>query len=184
MASGRRSRDTAPKRSLFAHRDESGRFVIGPPITCCNEHNPPAETLNPAFELSYWRFGPRIAQRWRERLGLRRDPHWDEVLDGLAPLPVEDGVYVLYEGVPNMWTEHITNHPDPVAPFGMLPGDGVDVGTMRATTRKVHETWPVGNLYSWDFPLPAMNAARLGDPDTAVDCLLHERFATLPRPTS
>ncbi|NGO74630.1 hypothetical protein G6045_02855 [Streptomyces sp. YC504] len=160
----------------FAHREDSGRYVIGPPIMCCNERNPSAETLNPAFELSYWRFGLRIAQEWRERLGLAREPHWDAVLDGLAPLPVEDGVYVLYEGVPDMWTERNTNHPDPVAPFGMLPGDGVDVEVMRATTRKVRETWPVTDLYSWDFPLLAMNAARLGEPGRAVDYLLHERF--------
>ncbi|MCX5320025.1 hypothetical protein [Streptomyces sp. NBC_00120] len=160
----------------FAHREESGRYVIGPPLMCCNERNPPAQTLNPAFELSYWRFGLRIAQEWRERLGMAREPYWDEVLDGLAPLPVEDGVYVLYEGVTDMWTEYNTNHPDPVAPFGMLPGDGVDVETMRATTQKVRETWPVADLYSWDFPLLAMNAARLGDPDSAVEYLLHERF--------
>jgi hypothetical protein len=168
--------ESAEFMASFANREDSGRYVIGPPIMCCNERNPPATTLNPAFELSYWRFGLRVAQQWRERLGEARDPHWDEVLDGLAPLPVEDGVYVLYEGVPDMWTEHNTNHPDPVAPFGMLPGDGVDVATMRATTRKVYETWPVTDLYSWDFPLLAMNAARLGDPVGAVGFLLHERY--------
>jgi hypothetical protein len=58
----------------------------------------------------------------------------------------------------------------------MLPGDGVDVPTMRATARKVYATWDVDNLYSWDFPLLAMNAARLGDPGRAVGFLLHERF--------
>jgi len=40
----------------------------------------------------------------------------------------------------------------------------------------VYETWPVTDLYSWDFPLLAMNAARLGDPAGAVDFLLHERY--------
>jgi hypothetical protein len=168
--------ESAVFMASFAHREPSGRYVIGPPIMCCNERNPSATTMNPAFELSYWRFGLRVAQQWRERLGEAREPHWDEVLDGLAELPVEDGVYVLYEGVPDMWTKHNTNHPDPVAPFGMLPGDGVDVATMRATADKVYETWPVTDLYSWDFPLLAMNAARLGDPVRAVDLLLHERY--------
>lgn len=168
--------ETAEFLASFANREPGGRYVIGPPIMCCNERNPSATTMNPAFELSYWRFGLRVAQQWRERLGETRDAHWDEVLDGLAPLPVEDGVYVLYEGVPDMWTKHNTNHPDPVAPFGMLPGDGVDVATMRATAHKVYETWPVTDLYSWDFPLLAMNAARLGDPGRAVDFLLHERY--------
>lgn len=160
----------------FANRDASGRFVIGPPIICCNERNPPTQTMNPTFELSYWRFALRVAQEWRERLGMSREPYWDDVLAGLAPLPIQDGVYVLYEGVTNMWTKYNTNHPDPIAAFGMLPGDGVDIETMRATAQKVYETWPVTNLYSWDFSLLAMNAARLGDPDTAVNYLLHPQL--------
>lgn len=169
--------ESAEFMASFAHREEgSGRYVIGPPIMCCNERNKSELTMNPTFELSYWKFGLRVAQQWRERQGRSRDERWDDILEHLAPLPVEDGVYVLYEGVPNMWTERNTNHPDPIAPYGMLPGDGVDVETMRATTQKVYATWPVTDLYSWDFPLLAMNAARLGDPTTAVDYLLHERL--------
>ncbi|MCL2551149.1 MAG: hypothetical protein FWE75_03285 [Actinomycetia bacterium] len=160
----------------FANREDGGRYVIGPPLMCCNERNDSATTMNPTFELSYWKFALRIAQQWRERLGRARDPHWDDVLAHLAPLPVEDGLYVLYEGVPDMWTQHNNNHPDPVAAYGMLPGDGVDVGVMRATTQKVRQTWPVSDLYSWDFPLLALNAARLGDTEAAVDYLLHDRF--------
>jgi hypothetical protein len=161
----------------FAHREPAtGRYVLGPPVITANEQNDPAVTLNPAFELSYWRFGLRVAQQWRERLGMDRDARWDEVLDNLAPLPVQDGVYVLYEGVENMWTEHTVDHPDPVAPYAMLPGDGVDVATMRATAQKVYEVWPLADLYTWDFPVLAMNAARLGDPVGAVDFLLHDSF--------
>lgn len=40
----------------------------------------------------------------RERLGLPRDPAWDDVLENLAPLPVEDGRYVLCEEVKDIWT--------------------------------------------------------------------------------
>ncbi|ASO20313.1 hypothetical protein FHR81_000002 [Actinoalloteichus hoggarensis] len=168
---------TAEFMASFAHQEsEGGRYVLGPPVMTANERNDSATTSNPAFELSYWRFGLRVAQQWRERLGLGREPHWDDVLANLAPLPVQDGLYVLYEGVEDMWTVHNTNHPDPIAPFGMLPGDGVDVEIMRATAEQVYRTWPVDDLYSWDFPLLAMNAARLGDPRRAVDFLLHERF--------
>ena len=152
------------------------RYVIGPPMIVAAETNPPAETTNPTFELSYWRFGLRVAQQWRERLGLTRDPGWDDVLARLAPLPVQDGRYVLYDGVQNMWTKYSQDHPDPIAPYGMLPGDGVDVPTMRATAQQVYAVWPLDDLYSWDFPLLAMNAARLGDPARAVDFLLHDRF--------
>ncbi|WP_198044261.1 hypothetical protein [Actinoalloteichus sp. GBA129-24] len=168
---------TADFMASFAHQEsEGGRYVLGPPVMTANERNDSATTSNPAFELSYWRFGLRVALQWRERLGLDRDPRWEAVLADLAPLPVQDGLYVLYEGVEDMWTVHNTNHPDPIAPYGMLPGDGVDVEIMRATAAQVYKTWPVENLYSWDFPLLAMNAARLGDAERAVDFLLHERF--------
>jgi hypothetical protein len=150
--------------------------VLGPPLEIANEGPPPGGTINPTFELSYWRFALGVAQRWRSRLGLGPDPTYAEVLDGLAPLPVQDGVYVFYEGIQDMWTRWNTDHPDPVAAYGMLPGDGVDVATMRATAQRVYATWRVDDLYSWDFPLLAMNAARLGDPARAVDFLLHDRF--------
>ena len=52
------------------------------------------KTVNPIFELGYWRYGWRTAQQWRERLGLPREQQWDDVLGKLAPLPVQDSVYV------------------------------------------------------------------------------------------
>ena len=37
-----------------------------------------------------------------ERLGSEEVPEaWTEVRDNLAPLPVEDGLYAVYEGIPN-----------------------------------------------------------------------------------
>jgi hypothetical protein len=168
---------TADFLASYAFYDAAtDRYVIGPPMIVAAETNPPATTTNPAFELSYWRFGLRIAQQWRERLGLARNARWDAVLSGLAPLPVQDGRYVLYEGVIDMWTKFNQDHPDPIAPYGLLPGDGVDVATMRATAQQVYAVWPLDDLYSWDFSLLAMNAARLGDPQRAVDFLLHPMF--------
>ncbi|MEU6041201.1 hypothetical protein ABZ801_37995 [Actinomadura sp. NPDC047616] len=168
---------TADFLASYAFHDRStGRYVLGPPVIPANEQSDPAVTKNPVMELSYWRFGLRTASAWRRRLGLAPDRRWNEVLAGLAPLPVQDGKYVLYEGVQDMWTKHTTDHPDPIAPYAMLPGDGVDVPTMRATAHQVYESWPVDDLYSWDFPVLAMNAARLGDPARAVDFLLHPKF--------
>lgn len=36
-----------------------------------------------------------------ERLGLEVPEAWTEVRDNLTPLPVEDGLYAVYEGIPN-----------------------------------------------------------------------------------
>jgi hypothetical protein len=169
---------TADFLASFAFQDPAtGRYVLGPPIVIANEGPDPHLSVNPTFELSYWRFALRTAQQWRARLGLAPDAAYASVLAGLAPLPVQDGVYVLFEGIQDMWTRWNTDHPDPIAAYGMLPGDAVDIPTMRATAQKVYSSWRFDDLYSWDFPLLAMNAARLGDPESAVGFLVHDRFA-------
>jgi hypothetical protein len=126
------------------------------------------------FELSYWRFGLRIAQQWRERLVLPRNPHWDEVLNNLAPLPLKDGLYLRFEGHDNTYTEDNWEHPDLIGAYGMLPGDGVDPAIMRSTLEKVMQVWQWDRCWGWDFPMTAMAAARVGRGDLAVDALLIE----------
>lgn len=123
--------------------------------------------------MGYWRFGLRIAQTWRQRLGLPPDPNWEKVLIGLAPLPTEDGCYVLYEGIQDMWTHWNFEHPALIGVFGMLPGDGVDVPTTQRTAAHVFHEWKFNATWGWDFPMLAMCAARLGQASQAVDFLLH-----------
>ena len=40
-----------------------------------------------------------------QRKKLIKKEKWEKVLNGLAPLPVENGLYVLHEGVQDMWTK-------------------------------------------------------------------------------
>lgn len=169
--------ETADFLASFAFFDEARqRYVLGPPIVVVSENTTPAVTVNPTFELSYWRFGLRIAQQWRQRLGMPPNAEWDAVLENLAPLPVEDGRYVTYEGIPNMWTQFNFEHPALIGAYGWLPGDGVDVDVMHATNEAVTEQWDFSRCWGWDFPMLAMNAARLGKPEQAVDYLFHELF--------
>ncbi|MBN1420937.1 MAG: hypothetical protein JXP34_19355 [Planctomycetes bacterium] len=169
--------ETAAFMASLPCRDEAtGRRILGPPLYVVSENTDPDATRNPTFELSYWRFGLRLAQTWRERLGMPRDSAWDEVLERLAPLPVDDGLYVLHEGVEDMWAKWTWEHPALVGAYGWLPGDGVEVETMRRTFRKVMETWNFGRTWGWDFPMMAMCAARLGEGSRAIDLLLHEKF--------
>jgi hypothetical protein len=51
-------------------------------------------TCNLTVELSYWFYGLRTAQLWRERLGLPREPKWDEILAKLSKPPVVEGLCV------------------------------------------------------------------------------------------
>lgn len=151
----------------------ANRYNIGPPMRSVAENTDPRKTCNPAFELSYWRFGLRLAKQWRSRQGLPVNPTWDKVLKGLAPLPVNDGVYLQQEGMTDSYTRWNWEHPALVGPLGMLPGDGVDPEVMRHTVKKVIAEWNWGECWGWDFPMTAMAAARCGLADDALDMLLH-----------
>jgi hypothetical protein len=166
---------TADFMASYAVFDKTaGAYVLGPPMKTVPENTNPLVTRNPAFELSYWRFGLRVAQQWREKLGLPREPEWDKVLHGLAPLPQDHGVYLQQEGMTDTYTKWNFEHPSLVGPLGVLPGDGVDPAVMKATVRKVWQTWNWDRkTWGWDFPLLAMAAAKSGEPQIAVDALLH-----------
>ncbi len=158
--------------SYAAFDRDQNRFVLGPPLKTVSENTNPLTSMNPAFELAYWRFGLRVAQTWRERLGLGREPRWNEVLQRLSPLPVENGLYLMQEGMSDTYTKWNWEHPALLGPFGMQPGDGADAATLRRTARRVLETWRWDRSWGWDFPMAAMAAARSGDPGLAVEFLL------------
>ena len=165
---------TADFMASYADYDPaSGHYVLGPPLKTVPEITDAKLAQNPAFELTYWRFGLRTAQAWRERLGLARDPAWDKVLNQLAPLPQQDGIYLMQEGLTNTYTAWNHNHPSVVGILGVLPGDGVDPAIMKATVNQTKRAWNWNNTWGWDFPMMAMSAARNGDPHLAVDMLLH-----------
>lgn len=166
---------TADFMSDFAIYDKSAdRYVLGPPVHIMSENTNPLTTFNPAFELGYWRFGLRTAQLWKERLGQKRDTRWDDVLNKLSQLPVENGCYVTYENIDSMWTKFAFEHPGLTGTFGMLPGDGVDTICFKRTLEKVVSVWNFNRTWGWDFPMLAMAAARTGKPELAVDMLLHD----------
>lgn len=167
--------ETARFMASYATRDEAtGRYVLGPVLQCAQERFPKDATLNPTFELTYWRWGLETAQRWRERLGLARDEHWDQVLEHLAKPLVVDGKYAFSETTPDSYTNPRWNddHPSVLAALGMLPGPGIDRATMRRTLDWVWANWNWPATWGWDYPMVAMTAARVGEPDMAIDALL------------
>ena len=165
--------ESAMFMSSYAHLDKTAnRYVLGPPVIPAQENHPARETWNPTFELEYWRFGLNVAQRWRERLGMRRLVDWDRVVDKLSLLPTRDGVYLAHENCPQTYTERNHDHPSMLGALGVLPGEGVDAETMRRTLRKTIAEWKWDQTWGWDYPLTAMTAARLGEGKIAIDALL------------
>lgn len=158
----------------YPHFDKrENRYILGYPLQVVSENANQRTTINPTFELSYWKTGLRLTQEWRKRLGLTKDKRYSEVLSKLSELPQQDGKYVSWENIYKMWTIYNFEHPALIGAYGMLPGDGVDVPTMDTTLTMVGEKWKFEHTWGWDFPMLAMSAARLGHPDKAVDYLLN-----------
>jgi hypothetical protein len=163
---------TAEHMADYATKDEkTGIYHLDPAM-------PPSElgiTRDTVFDLAYWRWGLDKAQQWRQRMGLAREPHWDEVRRNLAPLPVVDGVFVHSGPWTDTYSKRAWEHPDPVGVLGMLPPiDGVDAQIARRTVAKVWKTWDWNRCWGWDFPWMAMAAARTGQAELAVDALLKD----------
>lgn len=147
------------------------KYVLGPGIYSADEHHRDIEhNTNPTFELGYWRWALETAQPWRRRLGLPRNAEWDRILAHWAPLPVHDGMYPVLESV---------QEPRPSINatwlYGILPGEGVDLAVMRQTFETLLK--PMMTRAPLTFvgtaePMMAMTAARLGEPNTAVDLLV------------
>jgi hypothetical protein len=162
------------------------RYILGPPVIPAQENFDPLTTWNPTFELEYWRFGIGTAQRWRERLGLPKNPKWDDVLFRLSKLPEKDGIYLAAESQPDLWERARSaqcskgaasecpnrDHPSFVAALGLLPGWGADRETMRRTLNAVVSHWDLRQTWGWDWPMLAMTATRLDEPAMAVNFLL------------
>jgi hypothetical protein len=181
--------DTAELLASFAYFDPGrSEYVLGPPIIPAQEVFPPLDTFNPTFELEYFRFSLMTAQAWRQRLGLAPNARWQAVLEKLAPLPQRAGLYLATASFPQLWEQarspacsagHTAvdcwnrDHPSFLGALGLLPGEGVDRETMRRTLDAVQAHWDLRQTWGWDFPLMAMTAARLHEPEKALDLLFY-----------
>ncbi len=154
------------------------RYQLGKGVIPAQECFDPVETFNPPYELAYWNWALGIAQEWKERLDMERDLDWNKVLNKLSPLPEKDGVYLSAESIPDCYSESSQvkiDHPAVLAALSTLPaGDYVNLATMQRTFDVVEEVWDWSHTWGWDFPLVAMTATRLGEPDLALRGLLRD----------
>lgn len=167
---------TADFMASFPHYDSvKGRYILGKGLIPAQERFKAEETFNPAYELVYWKWGLAVAQQWRQRLGMPPNKKWDEVMQRLSPLAVQDNVYLAAESATDSYTnpEYRTDHPSVLAAWGVMPATGqVQPAIMQNTFNWVWNNWTWKDTWGWDFPMTAMTAARLGMPDKAIDALL------------
>ena len=161
--------ETADFMADFATLGEDGYYHLDPVM-------PPSElgfTRDTVFDLAYWQWGLDTANLWRKRLGVEENALWNRVARNLAPLPVQNGVYIRSPEWTETYEKQNYEHPDPVGVLGFLPQtELVDPEIAKATVKKIWATWQKDRVWGWDFPWIAMCASRAGEPEIAVEAML------------
>ncbi len=151
------------------------KYILGKGVIPAQERFKAEETFNPTFELVYWHWALNVAQQWRHRVHLPRNKKWDNVLNKLSPLPMQDDKYLFTESAKDSYTnpEFKTDHPSVLGALGMMPQTNmVDTSIMLNTFNWIWNNWSWKDTWGWDFPMVAMTATRLSMPDRAIDALL------------
>ena len=167
----------------MATYDEANKRYILKGVIPAQETLKASVTYNPPFELAYWYYGLKTANQWRERRGLERKSKWDDVINKLSPLAAGTGengetLYLAAESAPDTYSTLalISDHPAVLGAVGILPKSRlVDDRIMKQTSDWIWKGWNWNKTWGWDYPMVAMNAARLGEPSKAVDALLMDK---------
>ncbi len=164
----------------FATSDElEGRYLLKGVIPAQEKGTLRAPKQSTHRLIVYWHYGMTVAQLWRERIGQQRDPKWDELIDKLSPLAYNaDGLYLASEDAVDTYKDirFTSDHPAVLGALGMMPQNKlVRTDYMQNTLNWIWENWNWGKTWGWDYPMTAMSAARLGDPEKAVGALLMDK---------
>ena len=167
---------TANFMASFARYDSTTKkYVLGKGVIAAQERFKADTTFNPTYELAYWHWALSTAQLWRERLHLPRNKKWDAVINNLSPLPIQGDRYLFTESATDSYTnpEFKTDHPSVLGALGMAPETPmVNKIIMQNTFNWIWDNWSWNETWGWDFPMTAMTATRLGQPEKAIDALL------------
>lgn len=160
---------------LYDHNNDL--YNLAPPLIPAQEHWNRETTFNPPFELAYWYWGLTVAQKWRIRLGKEPDPKWEEVRTKLPAPVAAGGLYLGIANAPDSYTDprNMRDHPMVLGALGMLPEwEKLDKEIMRNTLKLIMEKWNWASTWGWDYPMVAMCAARLLEPEIALEALLKD----------
>ncbi len=162
-------------QSFADYEKKNGRYVLKG-IIPAQETLRAAETKNPPFELSYWQWGLTTADTWSTLMGEGHQAQWQLVAQKLSPLAYNsDSLYLAAETATDTYRDirFTSDHPAILGALGILPGGTLtDKAIMKKTLNWIWDNWNWDKTWGWDYPMVAMNAARLGEREKAVDALL------------
>jgi hypothetical protein len=159
------------------YNPETGHYDLAPPLIPAQEHWPLETTFNPPFELAYWHWGLSTALDWKERMGEPQVKKWKEVRDNLPHPESLNGIYLGIANAPDSYTNplNMRDHPMVLGTLGMLPRwEKVDPEIMRNTLKLIMKAWDWHHTWGWDYPMVAMCATRLLEPEIAIEALMKD----------
>ena len=160
----------------FADYDTDGRRFELKGVIPAQETLRAAETINPPFELSYWHWGLRTANEWAAVMEGQQRGSWKQVEEELSPLAFNaDSLYLAAETATDTYRDirFTSDHPAVLGAYGILPWSSqMNHRVMQNTLNWIWDNWNWDKTWGWDYPMVAMNAARMGDPEKAVGALL------------
>ena len=170
--------ETAKFMASFATYNEVEKRYVLKGLIPAQETLRASETINPPFELSYWYYALDVAQKWRERAAKGRDANWDELIQKLSSLASKDGLYLAAEDAIDTYEDirFTSDHPAVLGALGILPQCRlVRPDYMKNTLQWIWGNWNWEKTWGWDYPMTAMCAARIGEPDKAVGALMMDK---------
>ena len=176
---GRLIDETATFMADFVTYDAANNRYVLKGMIPAQETLKASETYNSPFELSYWHWALQVAQQWRERRGLARVALWDDIIRKLSPLAKDsENRYLAAESNPETYSDIrlTSDHPAVLGAVGIFPMSRlVEPQVMKHTQEWIWDNWNWDKTWGWDYPMVAMNAARLGEPENAVSALLMDK---------
>ncbi|MCR4903997.1 MAG: glycoside hydrolase family 65 [Butyrivibrio sp.] len=156
------------------YNKKKDRYELCAPLIPAQERHKPMDTLNPVYEVAYWKYGLRLAIAFFKELGNEIPENWVNVYDKMARPVTIKGLYPAHEKCPNTFKKFAEDHPSMVAALGLLDGCDIDKPSMLKTIEKIYKTWDFSSLWGWDFAMLAMTLTRLNKPEDAIDILLKD----------
>ena len=155
--------------------EERGTYMLMHPLIPAQEALNKMTTYNPPYELGYWYWALSTAQAWRERMGMPKNEKWQDILDHWPSTAHKDGLYLAAESEPDSYSveKDMHDHPMVLGSYGMVPGYGdFDAEIMRNTLDYILKNWYWETTWGWDYPMTAMCATRLDEPEKAIEGLM------------
>lgn len=168
--------ETARFMYSFANYDKKNdRYILKGHIPA-QESLKASVTYNSPFELNQWHYTMGVAQQWRERMGEKRNPQWDKLIEKLSTLAFNsDSLYLAAESAVDTYFDlkATSDHPALLGALGFFPDSKlIDKKVMDHTLDWIVNNWNWPTSWGWDFPMTAMTATRMLQPEKAVNSLL------------